>query len=126
MLTNPAMITRLEYAAATVFSLLAYIYLQGPWWLFAALFLVPDLSMLGYASGPRVGANAYNLVHTAALPLALIVIGVVTSTQILILIGLIWFFHITWDRMLGYGLKLPTSFNDTHLGKIGREAKAKN
>ncbi len=123
MLINPTMIIRLEYAAATVFSLFAYIFLQGPWWLFAALFLVPDLSMLGYLAGPRVGACAYNLVHTAALPLALIVIGVVTSAHILVLIGLIWFFHITWDRMLGYGLKLPTGFSDTHLGKIGREAK---
>jgi hypothetical protein len=24
------------------------------------------------------------------------------------------------DRALGYGLKLPTSFQDTHLGRIGR------
>ncbi len=126
MLTNPTMIIRLEYAAATIFSLIAYISLQGPWWLFAALFLVPDLSMLGYLAGPRVGANAYNIVHTSVLPLALIVIGIVSSTPIATLIGLIWFFHITWDRMLGYGLKLPTSFNDTHLGRIGRDAIAKN
>jgi Domain of unknown function (DUF4260) len=120
---STAMIIRLEYAAATIFSLLAYIYLQGPWWLFAVLFLVPDLSMLGYLAGPRVGASTYNFVHTSVLPLALIVIGVASNSQTAILIGLIWFFHIAWDRMLGYGLKLPTSFNDTHLGKIGREAK---
>jgi hypothetical protein len=24
------------------------------------------------------------------------------------------------DRALGYGLKLPTDFRDTHLGRIGR------
>lgn len=119
-------IIRLEYAAATIFSLLAYTSLQGPWWLFAALFLVPDLSMLGYLAGPRVGAKVYNLVHTSALPLALVVVGVVTSAQLAVLIGLIWFFHITWDRMLGYGLKLPTSFNDTHLGRIGRDAQTGN
>jgi Domain of unknown function (DUF4260) len=123
---STTIIIRLEYAATTIFSLLAYIYLQGPWWLFAVLFLVPDLSMLGYLAGPRVGANAYNLVHTSVLPLALIVIGIVSSTPIATLIGLIWFFHITWDRTLGYGLKLPTSFNDTHLGRIGRDARAKN
>jgi hypothetical protein len=55
MLTNPATIIRLE-CAATVFRLLAYISLRGPW-LFAALFLVPDLSRLGDASGPRVGGG---------------------------------------------------------------------
>jgi hypothetical protein len=121
-----ALILRLEYAALTIFSLLAYIHLQGPWWLFAVLFLVPDLSMLGYLAGPRVGANAYNLVHTSVLPLVLIAVGVASSGPIATLIGLIWFFHIACDRMLGYGLKLPTSFNDTHLGKIGRDAKAKN
>ena len=119
-------IIRLEYAAAAVFSVLAYISLQGPWWLFAVLFLVPDLSMLGYLAGPRVGAITYNFAHTAALPLILIVIGIVTSLQVVVLIGLIWVFHITFDRMLGYGLKLPTSFGDTHLGRIGRDVKAKN
>jgi hypothetical protein len=122
---STAMIVRLEYAALAIFSLLAYISLQGPWWLFAVLFLVPDLSMLGYLAGPRVGANTYNFVHTSVLPLALIVIGIASSTPMASLIGLIWFFHITWDRTLGYGLKLPTGFNDTHLGKIGREARAK-
>ena len=116
----------LENTALLVFSLLAYIHIQGPWWLFVALFLVPDLSMLGYLAGPRVGANAYNLVHTSALPLILIVIGVITAAQTAILIALIWLAHITWDRMLGYGLKLPTSFNDTHLGRIGRDARAEN
>jgi hypothetical protein len=28
--------------------------------------------------------------------------------------------HIGFDRALGFGLKLPTSFRDTHLGRIGR------
>jgi hypothetical protein len=117
---STTMIVRLEYAAATVFSLLAYIHLQGPWWLFALLFLVPDLSMLGYLAGPRIGATTYNTVHTSALPLVLIALGVVLGAQTAVLIGVVWYFHIAWDRMLGYGLKLPTSFNDTHLGRIGR------
>lgn len=51
-------IIRLEHAALTIFSLLGYITLGGPWWLFAVLFLAPDLSMLGYLAGPRVGASA--------------------------------------------------------------------
>lgn len=28
--------------------------------------------------------------------------------------------HVGFDRALGYGLKLPTGFKDTHLGRIGR------
>lgn len=28
--------------------------------------------------------------------------------------------HVGMDRAVGYGLKLPTSFQDTHLGRIGR------
>ena len=34
--------------------------------------------------------------------------------------ALIWAAHIGFDRMLGYGLKYPTGFGDTHLGAIGR------
>ena len=30
------------------------------WWLFLALFLVPDLSFLGYLGGPRAGPVFYN------------------------------------------------------------------
>ncbi len=32
---------------------------HGSWIWFVGLFLVPDLSMLGYVFGPRVGAAAY-------------------------------------------------------------------
>jgi hypothetical protein len=30
----------------------------------------------------------------------------------------IWVAHIGFDRLLGYGLKYPTAFKDTHLGKV--------
>jgi hypothetical protein len=53
--------------------------------------------MIGYAAGNRIGAAAYNAAHTLVLPL-------------------IWLAHIAMDRALGYGLKLPTGFKDTHLG----------
>lgn len=36
------------------------------------------------------------------------------------IVGLAWLAHIAADRALGYGLKRPTSFHDTHLGRIGR------
>ena len=36
--------------------------------------------------------------------------------------GAILVAHVGMDRPAGYGLKLPTSFQDTHLGRIGRKA----
>ena len=34
-------------------------------------------------------------------------------------LALIWAAHIGFDRALGYGLKYPSGFGDTHLGRIG-------
>jgi hypothetical protein len=34
-------------------------------------------------------------------------------------VPLIWIGHIGFDRVLGYGLKYPTAFRDTHLGQLG-------
>jgi hypothetical protein len=36
-------------------------------------------------------------------------------------LALIWAAHVGFDRMLGYGLKYPTAFGDTHMGRIGRQ-----
>ena len=35
--------------------------------------------------------------------------------------GAILVAHSGMDRMMGYGLKLPSSFKDTHLGRIGQQ-----
>jgi hypothetical protein len=92
---------------------------QG-WWVFAALFLLPDLSMLGYLLGPRAGAAVYNAGHWTVLPAALAAGGWAFGAPLAVSAGLIWIAHITFDRALGYGLKLPTGFGQTHLGRIGR------
>jgi hypothetical protein len=97
-----------------------YAQMGAGWLLFAVLFLAPDLSMLGYLAGPRVGAFAYNLAHTYATYLALAGIGLWLGPPLLVALGLIGVAHIGFDRALGYGLKLPTAFQDTHLGRIGR------
>jgi hypothetical protein len=76
--------------------------------------------MLGYLAGPRPGAVAYNLAHTYATPAVLAGVGWLIGTPLLLALALIWAAHIGFDRMLGYGLKLPTDFRDTHLGRIGR------
>ncbi len=92
-----------------------YQQLHGSWLWFAALFLVPDLFMLGYLANKRVGALVYNLAHTYTAPL--LVFGVLrfAGSTLYDWLILIWVAHIGWDRLLGYGLKYDTAFKDTHL-----------
>ncbi len=40
------------------------------------------------------------------------------SLPLLLAIGLIWIAHIGMDRMMGYGLKYPTQFKDTHFSRV--------
>jgi hypothetical protein len=111
---------RLEGLAMLFLSTFAYWQMGGTVLLFGVLFLVPDLSMLGYTFGTRAGATAYNLFHNYAVPVALVIVGGWTNHETIMFVALIWIAHIGFDRMLGYGLKHPTSFQDTHLGRIGR------
>ena len=109
---------RAEGAAVLATAAIAYAWLDGSWLLFAALLLAPDLGMLGYLAGPRAGAITYNAVHLYVGPAAAILAGVAGVAWALP-VGLIWLAHIGMDRGLGYGLKLPTGFRDTHMGRIG-------
>ncbi|WP_323716870.1 DUF4260 domain-containing protein [Paracoccus aminovorans] len=99
--------------------------LAAPGWgvaVWLAILLAPDLAMLGYLAGTRAGAALYNLVHLYALPFLLAAAGVALGSTGLIAGGGLWLAHIGIDRALGYGLKLPSGFRDTHLGRIGRES----
>jgi hypothetical protein len=88
------------------------------WLLFAILFLAPDLSMLGYLASIRVGSAIYNFAHTSLTPTILLAIAYFTVKPQLFPITLIWTAHIGFDRLLGFGLKYPTHFRDTHLQHI--------
>ena len=114
-------ILRLEGLAALLAGIAAYAALGGNWWLFALLFLLPDLGLLGYLRGPKAGALTYNLTHTHAGPMVLAALAWVAAPSLLP-VAAIWFAHIGFDRALGYGLKLET-FGRTHLGRIGRPAR---
>lgn len=116
------LVLRLEGLVLLVASVLAYAcLLAADGALFAALFLVPDVALLGYLAGPRVGALAYNTTHALLGPLALAAVGLVAAPAVLPY-ALIWLAHIGFDRALGYGLKYPSAFGDTHLGHVGRRA----
>jgi hypothetical protein len=115
------MTLKLEWAFIAAGMALAFAAAGGSWLLFALLVLVPDLSMLGYLAGPRLGSLAYNLAHSLVGPAALLTVAWFASRDPVLEIAIIWAFHIAVDRSLGYGLKLPTSFRDTHLGRIGQD-----
>lgn len=96
-----------------------------PWWLLILLLLSPDLGALGYLANPRFGALTYNLLHHKAVALALFFIGVFSVNVYFQIAGLVIFTHSSIDRVFGFGLKYPDSFNNTHLGPIGRSAQTK-
>ena len=115
---------RAEGVAAFVAGLVLYGWLGGWWLAVVPLLLLPDASMIGYLRGPRLGAITYNLAHNWALGLAVLGLGLATDLTGIALAGAILIAHTGMDRALGYGLKLPTSFHDTHLGRIGRGTSA--
>ena len=115
---RPRLWLRLEALAVLVVATLLYARGGHSWLQFALLFLAPDLSFAAYLAGTRVGAIAYNLLHSYVGPLLLAAVSLATDRSPAI--ALIWVAHIGFDRLLGYGLKYPTAFVDTHLGRIGR------
>jgi len=118
MLNKPGVLLRAEGVLLLLASLVAYQHLSGNWTLFALLLLVPDLFMLGYLLNVRIGAVIYNIGHTLALPLIAGSIAAVTQAYALLPFVCIWSAHIAMDRTLGYGLKYPTYFRDTHLQRV--------
>jgi hypothetical protein len=113
-------VLRIEAMAVFIGGVLVYLQLNGDALWLLPLLLVPDVSMLGYLGGPRVGAIGYNLVHNLATGILALGVGWFAAIAPLALGGAILVAHVGMDRTLGYGLKLPTDFRDTHLGRIGR------
>lgn len=117
----PRAVLRAEGALVLAAAVTAFHLLGGGWGLFALLFLVPDLSMLGYLRGPRLGAILYNVGHSTLGPALLAGVGLAFGVSILPLLATIWVAHVGFDRMLGYGLKYGSRFVDTHLGQVGKK-----
>jgi hypothetical protein len=117
----PLVWLRLEGLAVLGLSILLYRYSGASWWRFALLLLTPDLTMAGYWLGSRYGSVLYNLAHSYAGPLLLAALTVMRPDWLPYV--LIWTAHIGMDRALGYGLKYPSGFGETHLGRLGAGAK---
>jgi uncharacterized protein DUF4260 len=117
------LLLRLEGLTLFVGMTLLYADWGGSWWVYAALFLAPDLSFAGYVLGPREGAVIYNAAHSYMAPMSLMTAGFATTEPLVLSIAMIWLAHIGIDRALGYGLKYQAGFGFTHMGRIGK-AKA--
>jgi len=108
-------VLRLEGVALMAISVALYAKFGGSWQSFAIFFLAPDLSMVGYAFGARIGALAYNAAHSTLVPLALLAFCLATSQPAVSSAAVIWLAHIGFDRALGFGLKYASGFRETHL-----------
>jgi len=113
---------RLEGLALFGGMTLLYVVWDGSWWVYAVLFLAPDLSFAAYLAGPRAGAIVYNAAHSYLAPMALMTTGFAIDQPLVLSIAMIWLAHIGVDRALGYGLKYGAGFGFTHLGRIGKAA----
>ena len=111
---------RLEGLAVAAVLAALYARTDASWGLFAALWLVPDLSMLGYLAGSCWGARSYNAVHSYVVPGVLALSALLLRAHALLPIALIWMNHIGVDRLMGYGLKYSDGFGWTHLGRLGK------
>jgi hypothetical protein len=117
------LILRAEAAALLVAGAAAYFELGGHALWLLPLLLVPDVSMVGYLGGPRLGAVTYNLAHNLVAGIGLLAVGWYADVTPVAILGTILVAHVGMDRALGYGLKLPSDFKDTHLGRIGRDVR---
>ena len=95
--------------------------LDFPWWWFLALLLAPDIGMFGYLINSKIGAIVYNIFHHKGIAIILYILGIYIEKESIVLAGIIIFSHAALDRFLGYGLKYPDSFHNTHLGTIGNK-----
>jgi len=110
---------RLEGLVVAVATAVLFAHTGANWWLFA-LWLAPDLSMLGYLAGPCQGARIYNALHTYIAPGVLALCSLMPGAHTALPLALIWSNHIGVDRLLGFGLKYGDGFGFTHLSRLGK------
>lgn len=74
--------------------------------------------MIGYLKNKKIGSIIYNLGHNYLLAIALVILGNLTPYDWMVTLGIILFAHVSLDRALGYGLKYPDDFKNTHTQKL--------
>ena len=115
---RPRQLLRIEGAVFFAAACILYQQSNGSWLWFCLLFFTPDFSMLGYLANKRVGATVYNVGHTYTAPLLLLLALWLLGQTVYMWVPLVWWGHIGFDRLVGYGLKYETAFKDTHLQRV--------
>ena len=115
---RPIPILRVEGAVVFAASLACYQQARGSWLAFALLFFAPDVSILPYLLSSTAGWASYNTVHSYVWPVLLAGAAWACGCGSLLHGALIWSAHISFDRLLGFGLKEGEDFWITHLGAI--------
>jgi hypothetical protein len=118
---TPRLLLRGEGLLVLIAAVVGYHAIGASWTLFAVTLLLPDLGLVGYLAGPRVGAIAYNAMHIYLGPAALAALAYLGITPGAWPICLVWMAHIGMDRVLGLGLKFSSAFRNTHLGVVGHQ-----
>ena len=111
---------KLEEVALFLLCIFFFSHLDFAWWWFPALLLLPDIGMIGYVLNHKVGAFTYNLTHHRLIATAVAIYAITSGDDYWKLFAIILFAHISFDRILGYGLKYNSHFQNTHLGTIGK------
>ena len=114
----PAVLLRVEGLVLFAAALALYVREDFSLLLLLVLFLAPDLSFVGLAGGERMGAVAYDAAHTYVGPILLASGALIGEWSLGVELGLIWLAHIGIDRALGYGLRYPNAFKQTHLQRV--------
>lgn len=109
-----------ELGLLLLFTMAYFRFFPGHLGLYAGLFFVPDVSFALYLVSPAAGAAAYNVLHHKGVIASLILAGLILQNDLMIMVGLIFMSHSSFDRLFGYGLKYTDSFHHTHLGWIGK------
>ena len=115
----PRFTLHLEALAIFVATLYLYHTSDASWGLFVLLFFIPDLSVLGYITrNKKIGAIVYDVIHNYVLALSLMAGGLFSDYTILYPLGIILAAHISFDRLIGFGLRYTDVFRVTHLQKL--------
>ena len=115
---------RLAYAVGAVALLAAaiavFVSVDAGWWVFLVFAIGPDLAFLAgigqtgtlqHGQMPSRAVPTYNALHRIWGPLALGLLAAAGLLPPALLVGaLVWGFHISFDRALGYGLRTPDGF----------------
>ena len=86
----------LEELAMFILGIYLFSNLDFAWRWFLVLILLPDISMIGYVFGNKVGAYSYNFFHHKGVAIAVYLLGIYMNNSVVQLIGII----LNSDRVL--------------------------